>query len=121
MRLSEFSAAQAQYRARTVAALLLAMLLIGVYSASMLASLNTVTAFIFRHFPPSIAPFAQGSLMFPVIFILLFTMWLFDRKANGDSRLRCPHCGKRIDSQSGIVTATKNCPYCGETVLLQDT
>lgn len=121
MRLSEFANAKVEYRNRTGLALLLALLLIGLYCVLLAAYLGEATAYILHHFSPPIAGFVQGFLMFPIIFILLFTIWLFDRKANGDSRLRCPHCGKRIDDKSDIVIATKNCPYCGKIVLVQDT
>ena len=121
MRLSEFAKAKMEYRKRAAFALLLALLLIGLYSILLLTHLGIATAYILHHFSPSIAGFVQGSLMFPCIFILLFTIWLFDRKANGDIRLKCPHCGRRVDDQSGIVIATKNCPYCGKIVLVQDT
>ncbi len=120
MRLSEFAEARAKYRKRAALALLLALLLIGLYSTLLFTHLGMATAYILHHFSPSIASIVQGSLMFPCIFILLFTVWLFDRKAGGDIRLRCPHCGKRVDDKSDLVIATKNCPYCGKTTLVQD-
>lgn len=121
MRLSEFAKAKMEYRKRTAFALLLALVLIGSYCILLASYLGEATAYILHHFSPPIAGFVQGSLMFPIIFILLFTIWLFDRKANGDIRLRCAHCGRRVDDKSDIVIATKNCPYCGKTVLIQDT
>jgi hypothetical protein len=33
------------------------------------------------------------------------------------SRIRCPHCEKVVSQMRAIVVATRNCPYCGRTVL----
>jgi len=120
MLLSDFIAARAEHRQRAGLALMLALFLMGIYVAVLLTHIGGVTAFVLHHFSPSTAGAAQGSLMFPTVFILLLTIWLFDRKSNHDSRLRCFHCGKRLDTNGALVIATKNCFHCGKTVLSEE-
>jgi hypothetical protein len=115
--LSEFIAARSERNKRAGLGLVIALFLMGIYCAILINNLEAVTVFVVHHFAPPVAGIIQGFLLFPMVFILMFIVWLYDRKSSRDQRLRCPHCGKRLDNASGLVVATKNCPDCGQTAL----
>ena len=117
--IAEFQAAVSAYRKRFGSAVSVALLAVLTYFGILAYFRDPIKAIILKHFGFAYLDPLSGLLMLPMIGALLAAIAIGERWAMSDPRLRCPSCAKNITGISSIVTAARNCGFCGKRVLAE--
>ncbi len=119
MTIDKFNQAASEYQRSVFIALGLGTFasILTVGACSWLVRVLTLRTFYTEHFGEPASEILLGLTPFPAIPVLLAFIWYGERRASADPRIRCPHCEKVVSQMRAIVVATRNCPYCGRTVL----
>jgi DNA-directed RNA polymerase subunit RPC12/RpoP len=117
MTIDEFNEATSQFQRR-----MLWMFLLGALAVLLLGSLTswvvqTSRLWLTVNFGGPATEIIVGLVPVPFVLAWFAVLFIWDRRAARDPRLRCPYCAKRLDESRRLVVATRNCPHCGRKVL----
>jgi len=121
MRISEFSRAARAYQKQSLVAcfvpLSLALICILVYAPFQ----HKFESFLSSRFSGAAVDILTILPMAMPLVLAFASMIPLGRRIDRRAGVACPKCGKNLANHKAIVIASRNCPYCGEKVIQDET
>ncbi len=115
--IKEFNEATSRYTKRVLRMAAVSVIALFGCFAIVLSFRDAVHGFYIAKFGDAAAELLLGMTPFPAVAVMFVGIWLVERQSKRDGHLHCPHCRKCLVGMQLLVIATRNCGYCGKSVL----